>query len=90
MGVLFDSFAFSPTLLKDEITEVVETEDGFAIIKVLDVVASAVKPFDDVKTEVETLYKTEEAERLFIEQSDRLQTLAFENDSGLEEAADEL
>ena len=32
--------------------------------------------------------RTEEAEKLFLEQTDKLQTLAFENDSSLDEAAD--
>ena len=88
MGVQFDTAAFAPTLLNGSMSEVVETEAGFEIIKVLDVVAAKTKSFEEVKPEVEALYKKEEAEKLFIEQADRLQTLAFENDSSLDEAAD--
>ena len=87
-GVQFDTTAFSTALFKGSTSEVVETEEGYAIIKVLDIVASTTKAFEDVKSEVEKLYRTEEAERLFLDQTDRLQTLAFENDSSLDEAAD--
>ena len=88
MGVQFDTAAFSPALLNGAMSEVVETEAGFEIIKVLDVVAAKTKTFEEVKSEVKALYQKEEAEKLFIEQADRLQTLAFENDSSLDEAAD--
>ena len=88
LGVQFDSAAFSPALFKGSTSKVVETESGFEIIKVLDIVEAKTKPFDEVKSEVEALYRTEEAEKLFLEQSDSLQTLAFENDSSLDEAAD--
>ena len=88
MGVQFDTAAFSPTLLKGAVSKVVETEAGFEIIKVLDVIPSRTKSFDEVKAEVEALYRSEKSESLFLEQSDKLQTLAFENDSSLDEAAD--
>ena len=88
MGVQFDTTAFSPTLLKDSYSDVVETEAGFEIIKILDVIPAKNKTYEQVKAEVEKLYRNEEAEKLFIEQSDKLQTLAFENDSSLDEAAD--
>ena len=88
MGVQFDAAAFSLALLKGSMSNVVETEAGFEIVKVLDIIASKTKSFDEVKSEVEMLYRIEEAEKLFLEQSDKLQTLAFENDSSLDEAAD--
>ena len=37
-GVLFDAAAFSPALFKGSTSEVVETESGYEIIKVLDIV----------------------------------------------------
>ncbi|MEH6455123.1 MAG: SurA N-terminal domain-containing protein [Cocleimonas sp.] len=88
MGVQFDTAVFSVALLKGSMSEVVETEAGFAILKILDVIASKTKSFDSVKSEVEKLYRTEESEKLFLDQTDKLQTLAFENDSSLDEAAD--
>ena len=87
-GVLFDAAAFSPSLFKGSTSEVVETESGYEIIKVLDIIEAKTKPFEDVKDEVLKLYSSEEAEKLFLDQSDQLQTLAFENDSSLDEAAD--
>ena len=86
MGPLFEDVAFG--LKKDEISKVVKTEAGFEIIKLLDVVDSKQKTFDDAKTDVEKLYRKEQAEKLFLEQSDKLQTLAFENESSLDSAAD--
>jgi len=88
LGVQFDAAAFAPALLKGAMSEVVETEAGYEIIKVLDVIASKTKPFENVKSEVEKLYRSEEAEKLFLDQTDKLQTLAFENDTSLDEAAD--
>jgi len=87
-GLLFDEAAFSPALFKGSMSEVVETESGFEIIKILDIVEATTKPFEDVKTEVKELFSAEEAEKLFLDQSDQLQTLAFENDASLDEAAD--
>jgi peptidyl-prolyl cis-trans isomerase D len=86
MGPLFEKEAFG--LNKNELSKVVKTEAGFEIIKLLDVVDSKQKTFDEVKAEVEKLYRNEQAEKLFLEQSDKLQTLAFENESSLDGAAD--
>ena len=88
MGVQFDTTAFSPVLFKGSMSEVVETESGYEIIKVLDIVEATTKPFEEVKDQVEELYNIEEAEKLFLDQSDQLQTLAFENDASLDEAAE--
>ena len=88
LGVQFDTAAFSPALFKGSMSEVVETESGYEIIKVLDIIETTTKPFEEVKEQVKELYSKEEAEKLFLDQSDRLQTLAFENDSSLDEAAD--
>jgi len=86
MGPLFEAATFA--LEKGAVSEVVKTEAGFEILKVQDVVEAKQKTFDEVKAEVETLYRREQAEKLFLEQSDKLQTLAFENDSSLDGAAD--
>ena len=86
MGPLFENATFA--LEKGAISDVVKTEAGFEILKVQDIVEAKQKTFDEVKSEVETLYRREQAEKLFLEQSDKLQTLAFENDSSLDGAAD--
>lgn len=86
MGPLFENATF--TLVKGTISDVVKTEAGFEILKVQDIVEAKQKTFDEVKAEVEKLYRKEQAEKLFLEKSDKLQTLAFENDSNLDGAAD--
>jgi len=86
MGPLFEKLAFG--LANGEVSKPVKTEAGFEIIKVLDVKSSTQKTFSDVKTEVENLYRKEEASKLFFDSTDKLQTLAFENESSLDEAAD--
>ncbi len=86
MGPLFENATF--TLVKGTISDVVKTEAGFEILKVQDIVEAKQKTFDEVKAEVEKLYRKEQAEKLFLEKSDKLQTLAFENDSSLDGAAD--
>jgi peptidyl-prolyl cis-trans isomerase D len=86
MGPLFEKAAFA--LTKGGVSSVVKAEAGFEIIKVLDVIASKQKSFDDVKVDIEKTYRRDEAEKLFLDSSDKLQTLAFENESSLDGAAD--
>ncbi len=86
MGPLFEKVAFS--LNKGDYSTVVQAEAGFEIIKVLDVIDSKQKIFDTVKADIEKTYRRNEAEKLFLDNSDKLQTLAFENESSLDEAAD--
>lgn len=86
MGALFEKSAFS--LNKDGISSPVKTESGIEIIKVLDITNAKQKTLAEVKEKVEKEFRSEKAEKLFIEQSDKLQTLAFENESSLDGAAD--
>ncbi len=86
MGPLFEKAAFA--LTKDGISDVTKAEAGFEIIKVLDIVALKQKTFESVKADIEKTYRRDEAEKLFLDNSDKLQTLAFENESSLEGAAD--
>jgi peptidyl-prolyl cis-trans isomerase D len=86
MGPLFEKAAFA--LNKGAVSSVVKAEAGFEIIKLLDVTASKQKTFDAVKADIEKTYRRDEAEKLFLDNSDKLQTLAFENESSLDGAAD--
>jgi peptidyl-prolyl cis-trans isomerase D len=86
MGALFEKAAFA--LNKGDYSTVVKAEAGFEIIKALDIIASKQKTFDDVKADIEKTYRRDEAEKLFLDSSDKLQTLAFENESSLDGAAD--
>ncbi len=86
MGPLFEKAAFA--LKKGEFSEVVQTEAGFEIIKLLDIVEAKQKTFDEVKAEIEKAYRRDEAEKLFLENSDKMQTLAFESEGSLDSVAD--
>ena len=86
MGPEFENVAFS--LKATEVSQPIKTAAGYEIIKVNSVLESKQKAFDEVKSEVEAMYRKEEAEKLFLDYSDKLQTLAFENDGSLDEAAD--
>lgn len=86
MGPLFEKEAFA--LSKGQVSKPVKTEAGYEIIKVLDIIAAKQKPFEKVKEDVEKAYRAEQAEKLFFDESEKMQTLAFENDSTLDAAAD--
>jgi peptidyl-prolyl cis-trans isomerase D len=88
MGKAFEDVAFS--LEKGKISEPTLTDAGFEIIKLLDIVSSKQKSFDAVKTDIEKEYRVEQAEKTFANNSEKLETLAFENDSSLDMAADSL
>jgi len=86
MGALFELTAF--TLDKGSVSKPVKTESGIEIIKVLDVTEDKQQTFDEVKDKVKTAYQNEEAEKQFVDQSDKLQTLAFESEGSLDAAAE--
>jgi len=86
MGRLFETAAFA--LEKGKVSEPVKAEAGFEIIKLVDIKAEQQKSYADVKDKVEKGFRAEKAEKLFLDSSDKIQTLAFENESSLDEAAD--
>lgn len=86
MGALFEKAAFS--LSKDGITSPVKTEAGIEIIKVLEINEEKQRTLEEVKDNLEKSYRKEKAEKLFFDKSEKLQTLAFENESTLDVAAD--
>ena len=86
MGPSFEKVAFS--LKKGDVSKPTKTGAGFEIIKVLDIVPATQKTFAQVKSAVEKAYRAEQAEKVFLDSIDKLQTLAFENESSLDEAAD--
>lgn len=72
----FEEVAFS--LDRNQISEPVETEFGFHIIKVLDIEPPKVQQFAEVRDEVEQAYREAEAEEVFVDRSAKLSELAFE------------
>lgn len=75
-----------------QISEPVETEFGWHLIKLDEIKAARTQPFDDpaVQQQLVDLYQTRERQRHFQEKSEKLEQLAFENPTSLEVAAKEL
>ena len=88
MDPAFETAAFS--LQKDEVSEPVRSNFGFHLIKVAEIKAGDVKPFDEAKAEVEREYRKSEGERLYFEMAERLADLSYEDPASLEPASDAL
>ena len=84
----FEQAAFS--LGVGELSEPVQSDFGFHLIRVEDIRESRTRAFDEVREEIEFEYRTEQAEQLYFEQVERLSNLAFEQPDNLADAADEL
>jgi peptidyl-prolyl cis-trans isomerase D len=84
----FEKVVFS--LNPGEVSEPVKTGLGYEIIKLVEIKPGSQQTFEQAKAQVESDYRTEKAEIQFVDASDKLQTLAYENDSSLEPAANEI
>ena len=69
-------------------SEIIETKNGFNIIKVVEIRGGPENKFEKYAKEVEEDYKTKQAELQFFELSDQLVTKAYENSDNLEIAAE--
>lgn len=70
------------------VSEPVRTPFGYHIIKLTELEAGEVKPFDAVRDEVEKSYKRQVAENKFYEIGEQLAQLSYENSDSLEPAAE--
>ena len=84
----FEQAAFSLGI--GELSEPVQSDFGFHLIRVEDIRESRTRTFDEVRGEIEREYRTEQAEQLYFEQVERLSNLAFEQPDNLDDAADQL
>lgn len=82
----FDNAVFSMQV--GEVSEPVRTEFGFHIIKLTAIDASQANPFAEVKSEVASMYQSQEAERQYFDVLEQLNTLAYEQPDSLEPAAE--
>jgi len=73
-----------------EISGVVESDFGFHIIKLTEVKAAEVKPFEQVRADIERDLKTQQAQGDFAKAADQFTNLVYEQADSLQPAADAL
>ena len=88
MGDAIDEFLFVAD--EDDVSDVITTEDGFAIVKVGQIRGGSKNVFETVAEQVENDYKLAQAELQYFDMSDKLTSLAFEHPDTLDIAAEEL
>jgi peptidyl-prolyl cis-trans isomerase D len=82
----FDAAVFS--MKPGEISAPVETEYGYHIIRVTGVAPGQIKPFEQVRPEIENELKKQRAGRRFAELADQFNNTVFEQSDSLKPAAD--
>ena len=85
-GEAFDDAVFK--LKKDEISDVIQSDFGYHIVKVTDLKPSSTKPFDDVKASILNDVKTQQAAKVLAEASEGFTSLVYEQSKSLQPAAD--
>jgi peptidyl-prolyl cis-trans isomerase D len=81
----FDDTLFS--LKQGDISGVIRTDSGFQIIKLTGVRGGTVKPFDEVKGQIEDLLKQQEAQKLFSSDAEKFSNTVYEQPDSLDPAA---
>ncbi len=90
-GVMDKSFEDAVYSMKvGEISNPVRSAYGFHLIKLAEIQAAKVKPFEEVRADLLRHYKQQQAEPLFFEQTEQLANLAFEHPDNLQVAAETL
>ncbi len=87
MDPAFENAAFSLAEVGD-ISEVIESEFGYHIIKLEDINKSDVKPFEEVKADIFVQLKQQKAAEQFYDLSTQMANKAFEVEDNLDEAAE--
>ena len=83
----FEEAVFS--LTEGQISDVVRTDFGLHIIQLTGIHPEKVKPFEDVKTLIETELREQGANTRFAEAAETFSNVVYEQPDGLEPAADE-
>ena len=74
----------------EQISDPVKTEQGFQIVQLLEIKPARQKSFEEVRDQVELEYKQRIAESQFVEMTERLLTLSYEQPDSLEPVAEAL
>jgi peptidyl-prolyl cis-trans isomerase D len=88
MDPAFEAATFA--LEQGQVSEPVRSSFGFHLIKLADIKAGEMKPFEEARPEVEKAYRKDEGERLYFEMAENLADLSYEDPSSLEPAAEAL
>jgi peptidyl-prolyl cis-trans isomerase D len=84
-------FSDAAYLLKEgQLSDIVESEFGFHIIKLTAVKGGGEKKFEEVKAEIEADYKKQKAQEAFTKSTDEFNTLVYEQSDSLKPAANKL
>ena len=87
-GAIPGAFSDSLFAMKDgAISDVVRSDAGFHIIKLTGVRGGTVKPFDEVKSQIEDKLKTQEAQKLYAAEAEKFTNTVFEQSDSLDPAA---
>jgi peptidyl-prolyl cis-trans isomerase D len=85
-GKAFDDTVFK--LKKDEVSDLVQTDFGYHIIKVTDIKPTVTKSFDEVKDAITKDWQTQQAAKAFSDDSDGFTSVVYEQAKSLQPAAD--
>ena len=85
----FDDAVFDLQSVGD-VSEPVKTESGYHLIKLTELKNAEVKPFSQVRDDVEVAYRRHQAKQLFYDLAEQLADLSFEVPENLDVTAEEL
>jgi peptidyl-prolyl cis-trans isomerase D len=71
----------------DQISDVIRIDGGFQIVKLTGVRGGAVKPFEEVKAQIEDQLKAQEAQKLFSTDAEKFKDTVYEQADSLDAAA---
>ena len=90
-GMMVKPFEETVYRLKNgEISDIVETDFGFHIIRVTEIKAAQAKPFAEVRSDIERELKSQQAQKNFTESADQFTNLVYEQADSLQPAAQKL
>lgn len=90
-GAMVPEFEDSAFKLKvGEISEPVRTQFGYHLIKLKEIKAGGLRPFEEARADVEAAYRNAEAQKVFIDQAEQFSNLVYENPDSLDVAAEAL